>query len=162
MAVWTPRGEGPFPLLLTAPRDYQRFWAEDALARGYAVCLFPGVDSHHRETDYPGYEKVWETFRREYPNATWTEISTKGWLAGRCIDYLLSDQSLVRIEPDHIAIIGFSRYGKQPITMTLKFVGMHPSFAPMPPEKHTIKAKDTIDLILKLTKWFGKYGYEIE
>ena len=113
MAVWTPQGEGPFPLLLTAPRDYQRFWAEDALARGYAVCLFPGVDSHHRETDYPGYEKVWETFRREYPNATWTEISTKGWLASRCIDYLLSDQSVVRIEPDHIAIIGFSRYGKQ-------------------------------------------------
>ena len=64
------------------------------------------MDSHHREADYPGYEKVWETFRREYPNATWTEISTKGWLASRCIDYLLSDQSIVRIEPYHIAIIG--------------------------------------------------------
>ena len=113
MAVWTPQAEGPFPLLLTAPRFYQRFWAEDALARGYAVCLFPGVDSHHREENYPEYERVWETFRREYPDATWTEISAKSWLASRCIDYLLSEQSVVRIEPDHIAIIGFSRYGKQ-------------------------------------------------
>lgn len=52
--------------------------------------------------------------------------------------------------------------GKQPITMKLKFVGMHPSFAPMPPEKHTIKAKDTIDLYLKLTRWFAKFGYEIK
>jgi hypothetical protein len=65
MAVWTPQASGSFPLLLTAPRFYQRFWAEDALARGYAVCLYPGVDSHHREEDYPGYERVWETFRRE-------------------------------------------------------------------------------------------------
>jgi dienelactone hydrolase len=113
MTVWTPKGEGPFPLLLTAPKDYQLLWAGDALARGYAVCLFPGVDSHHRERNYAGYEKVWETFRREYPKATWTEISTKGWLASRCIDYLLSEQSVVRIKPDHIAIIGFSRYGKQ-------------------------------------------------
>jgi dienelactone hydrolase len=113
MAVWTPQAEGPFPLLLTAPRDYQQFWAEDALARGYAVCLFPGLDSHHQEGDYADYGKVWDAFRREYPKATWTEISTKGWLASRCIDYLLGDQSVVRIEPDHIAIIGFSRYGKQ-------------------------------------------------
>ena len=52
--------------------------------------------------------------------------------------------------------------GKQPITMKLTFVGMHPSFAPMPPEKHTIKAKDTFDLYLKLTRWFAKYGYEIK
>ena len=52
--------------------------------------------------------------------------------------------------------------GKQPITMKLKFVGIHPSFAPMPPEQHVIKAKDIIDLYLKLTRWFGKYGYEIK
>ena len=112
MALWVPKGKGPFPLLLTAPRFYQRYWAEDALARGYAVCLFPGVDSHHRETDYPGYDSVWETIRREYPKATWTEISTKGWLASRCIDYLLGDQSVAKIAAGKIAIIGFSRYGK--------------------------------------------------
>jgi len=53
-------------------------------------------------------------------------------------------------------------FGKQPITMKLKFDGIHPSFAPMPPENHTIKAKDIIDLYLKVTRWFGKYGYEIK
>ena len=63
---------------------------------------------------------------------------------------------------EYISMVVIKDSGKQPITMTLKFVGMHPSFAPMPPEKHTIKAKDTIDLILKLTKWFRKYGYEIK
>ena len=113
MALWLPDGNGPFPLLLTAPRFYQRYWGEDALKRGYAVCLFPGVDSHHREADYPGYDSVWQTIRKEYPRATWTEISTKGWLASRCIDYLLGDQSVAEIDADKIAIIGFSRYGKQ-------------------------------------------------
>jgi dienelactone hydrolase len=98
---------------LTAPKDYQLLWAADALARGYAVCLFPGIDSHHRTPGYVGFESVWDVFRTEYPGATWTEISTKGWLASRCIDYLLSDQSPAQIEPDQIAIIGFSRYGKQ-------------------------------------------------
>ena len=113
MALWLPDGKDRFPLLLTAPRFYQRYWAEDALKRGYAVCLFPGVDSHHREADYPDYDSVWQTVRKEYSKATWTEISTKGWLASRCIDYLLGDQSVAKIDADKIAIIGFSRYGKQ-------------------------------------------------
>ena len=96
-----------------APKDYQLLWAEDALSRGYAVCLYPGIDSHHRHDDYPGYESLWETFRQEYPDAKWTEINAKGWLASRCIDYLLSDESVLPVEPSQIAIIGFSRYGKQ-------------------------------------------------
>ena len=115
MVLWAPSGAGPFPLLLTAPRFYQRYWAEDALERGYAVCLFPGVDSHHREADYAGYDSVWQTVRREFPDATWTEISTKAWLASRCIDYLMGDSSVAKISPGQIAIIGFSRYGKQAI-----------------------------------------------
>ena len=52
--------------------------------------------------------------------------------------------------------------GKQPITMKLEFDGIPPSFAPMPPEEHIIKAKDIIDLYIKLRRWFGKYGYEIK
>jgi len=118
MAVWTPPGEGPFPLLLTAPRFYHRFWAEDALARGYAVCLYPGVDSHHREADYPDYDSIWNTVRKEYPKATWTEISAKGWLASRCLDFLLAEESVVAVDPAKIGIIGFSRYGKQAMIAT--------------------------------------------
>jgi len=52
--------------------------------------------------------------------------------------------------------------GKQPITLKMKFDGIPPSFAPMPPEEHTIKATDIIDLCLKLKRWFGKYGYELK
>ena len=52
--------------------------------------------------------------------------------------------------------------GKQPIVLKLKFNGIYPSFAPMPPEEHSIRAKDIIDLYLKLKRWFGKYGYEIK
>ena len=52
--------------------------------------------------------------------------------------------------------------GKMPITLELKFDGTYPSFAPMPPEEHLIRAKDIIDLFLKLKRWFGKYGYEIK
>jgi hypothetical protein len=89
MWLWLPAGDGPFPLLLTAPRDYQIPWAELAVQRGYAVCLYPGVDSHHREPAYPGYDSIWQTFRDEYPQATWTEILTKAWLAGRTLDFLL-------------------------------------------------------------------------
>ena len=51
--------------------------------------------------------------------------------------------------------------GKQPITMKLKFDSIYPCFAPMPPELHTIKAKDIIELYLKLERWLRKYGYKI-
>ena len=111
--VWVPKGEGPFPILLTQPRYYQLRWAELALERGYIACLYPGVDSHHREKDFPRYESVWQDFRREYPKATWSEISTKAWLASRALDYLLAPSSGYRFAPGKVGIIGFSRYGKQ-------------------------------------------------
>ncbi|MFH1924595.1 MAG: alpha/beta hydrolase, partial [Planctomycetota bacterium] len=111
--VWVPPGKGPFPVLLVAPRYYQIPWAKMALARGYLVCLFPGVDSHHREADYPGYDSVWEKFRAEYPEATWTEISTKAWLAGRMLDYLLDPKYEYPVAAGQVGIIGWSRYGKQ-------------------------------------------------
>ena len=40
--VWVPKGEGPFPILLTQPRYYQLRWAELALERGYIACLYTG------------------------------------------------------------------------------------------------------------------------
>ncbi len=113
MWVWLPEGDGPFPLLLTAPRDYQIPWAELALERGYAVCLYPGVDSHHREPAYPGYHSIWQEFRKEYPQATWTEIITKAWLAGRALDYLFDPEREYPLAEGQVGIIGFSRYGKQ-------------------------------------------------
>ena len=63
---------------------------------------------------------------------------------------------------DYKATIQIRDSGKQPITMDLKFDGIFPSFAPMPPEEHTIKATDIVDLCVKLKKWFGKYGYNLQ
>jgi len=111
--VWLPGGEGPHPVLLTAPRYYQIPWAEMALQRGYLVCLYPGVDSHHREAEYPGYDSIWQQFRAEYPEATWTEISTKAWLASRALDYVLDPKHGYRVAEGQVGIIGWSRYGKQ-------------------------------------------------
>jgi len=50
---------------------------------------------------------------------------------------------------------------KTPVTIKLKFNGILPCAAPMPPEEHEIKAASIIDLYLKLNKWFNKYGYAI-
>ena len=113
MEVWTPKKNGPSPLIIIAPRFYQIYWAEDALERGYTVCLFPGVDSHHREKDFPGYDSVWKDFQSDYPKSNWTEISTKAWLASRCIDYLTSKIFEGEVDENKISMIGFSRYGKQ-------------------------------------------------
>ncbi len=113
MQVWIPVGEGPFPLLLTAPRFYQMGWAEEAIRRGYMVCLYPGVDSHHEEEAYPEYQTVWEGFRKAYPQASWGEIAVKAWLAGRTLDVLLDPKYGYPVANGQVGIIGFSRYGKQ-------------------------------------------------
>ena len=113
MWVWVPKGEGPFPVLLTQPRGYQIPWAEMALKRGYIVALYPGLCYTHREKAYPGYQSVYRTFQREYPQATWSSITTKAWLAGRALDYLLDPRYGYRTGRGQVGIIGFSRYGKQ-------------------------------------------------
>lgn len=112
--VWKLRGEDQArPLLLTQPYHKQIPWAEMALKRGYAVCLYPGVDSYHLEPDFPGYDSIWRKLRQEYPAATWTEIICKAWIAGRCLDYLLKEENGYRIDRNQVGMIGFSRYGKQ-------------------------------------------------
>ena len=50
--------------------------------------------------------------------------------------------------------------GKTPVQMQLKFIGIPPAFAPMPPEEHIIKAGNILELGLKTTKWLKKFGYE--
>lgn len=115
LCLWIPKGNGPFPVLLVAPRYYQIPWAKEALARGYLVCLFPGVDHMHQEAEYPGYENAWKQFRAAYSDVTWTEIAAKAWLASRCLDYLLDTKYGYTIAPGQVGIIGHSRYGKQSV-----------------------------------------------
>ncbi len=51
--------------------------------------------------------------------------------------------------------------GKQPIVIEMKYSTYPTSFAPMPPEEHIIRAKDITELVLKLNRWFSKYGYKM-
>ena len=107
-------GQDPYPILLTQPRHYQIPWGEAAVKRGYITCFYPGVDYNHREAQFPGYESAWRAFKAEYPGATWSSsLAIQAWLAGRALDYLLSDRCDLKIDPRHVAIIGHSRYGKQ-------------------------------------------------
>ncbi|NQZ58768.1 MAG: hypothetical protein HRT88_15050 [Lentisphaeraceae bacterium] len=52
--------------------------------------------------------------------------------------------------------------GKKPITMNLKFCGTYPYATPMPPEEHQVKAENILDLHLKISRWFKKFGYIIK
>ena len=119
IALWEPAASDitSKPLLLTQPRHYQRQkWGEEALKRGYVVCIYPGLDAHHNEEDYPGYEHVWQTFKSEYPEATWgSSLGIQAWLASRTLDYLLDPQYGYQIDTNTVGITGFSRYGKQAI-----------------------------------------------
>jgi hypothetical protein len=63
---------------------------------------------------------------------------------------------------EYKSTIQIKNSGKQPVVMKLKFDGIYPSFAPMPPEEHKIKAKDIIELYQKLNRWFGKFNYEVK
>ena len=63
---------------------------------------------------------------------------------------------------EYQTLIQIKDSGKQPVTMKFKFTGLPPSFAPMPPEKHVLKAKDLPELFLKLNRWVSKYGYEFK
>ncbi len=50
---------------------------------------------------------------------------------------------------------------KQPIVIRMKYATFPTSFTPMPPEEHIIRAKDIAELVLKLNRWFAKYGYKM-
>ena len=62
----------------------------------------------------------------------------------------------------YISIIKIKDSGKNPVEMALKFDGILPFAAPMPPEEHTIKAPAILDLYSKAARWFKKYGYELQ
>lgn len=62
---------------------------------------------------------------------------------------------------EYISIIKIKDSGKNPVEMLLKFDGILPFAAPMPPKEHTIKALAVLDLYTKVARWFKKYGYEL-
>jgi len=63
---------------------------------------------------------------------------------------------------DYISKIRIKNSGKNPVEMILKFDGIPPFAAPMPPEEYTIKAPTILDIFTKVIQWFKKYGYELK
>ncbi|MDZ7700248.1 MAG: hypothetical protein U5R49_26080 [Deltaproteobacteria bacterium] len=62
----------------------------------------------------------------------------------------------------YLCTISIKKSGKNPIQMVLEFDGIPPFAAPMPPERHEIKAPSILELYVKVARWFKKYGYEIK
>ena len=88
----------PCPLFMT--QTNHRKWASIGVSRGYVACVYPGADADD-QTD---------VFRLAYPDATWTLIPRRAWLASRALDYLLTLDTIIH---DQVAITGHSRNGKQ-------------------------------------------------
>jgi len=63
---------------------------------------------------------------------------------------------------DYISILKIKDSGKNPVEILLKFDGILPFAAPMPPKEHTVKAPSILDLCKKVARWFKKYGYELK
>ncbi|MCK4303109.1 MAG: hypothetical protein KAY24_02605 [Candidatus Eisenbacteria sp.] len=52
--------------------------------------------------------------------------------------------------------------GTNPVTIKLKFVGIPPFVAPMPPDEHTITAPTVVELFRKVQRWLKKHGYTFD
>ena len=63
---------------------------------------------------------------------------------------------------DYNASITVKDSGKNPIELKLKFDGIYPFAAPMPPEQHSIKAPTIAELMTKAIRWFHKFGYDLK
>ncbi|HUT25206.1 MAG TPA: alpha/beta fold hydrolase [Sumerlaeia bacterium] len=118
ICLWMPKGEGPFPVLLTVPVEWQVdrncLWPQAALKRGYAACLYPGVSfTCQPAKGYEAYKDALGAFRREYPEATMADLPGNAWIASRTLDYLLDPKYECPIAANQVCIIGHSRYGKQ-------------------------------------------------
>ena len=51
--------------------------------------------------------------------------------------------------------------GKKPVELVLKFNGIYPDMAPMPPKENSFKAATIINLYSNLKRWFNKHGHEV-
>jgi len=93
-----PTGKGPFPVFLT--QWNHREWAQVAVRRGYAGCVYAGADS---KDDTEKYSEIWAG---QYD---FTRLMRRSFAAYRVIDYLYT---LPYIDKDKIGITGHSRNGK--------------------------------------------------
>jgi len=97
--LYLPNGKTPAPVFLC---DSDRYlpWAEGAMEKGFAVCIYNAPDNADESKAYANlfgpYD--WSAFRR------------RGWSAGRAIDWL---ETLDFIDARKVCIAGHSRSAKQ-------------------------------------------------
>jgi dienelactone hydrolase len=92
-----PPGNGPFPVLIT--QWNHREWAQIAVRRGYAACVYAGADT---KDDTEEYSEIWAG---QYD---FTRLMRRAYGASRVIDYLYT---LPFIDKNKIGITGHSRNG---------------------------------------------------
>lgn len=93
-----PEGKGPFPVYMT--QWTHRHWAQIAVRRGYAGCVYAAADGND---DSQAYQAL-------YPEYDFSGLMRRAWAASRVIDYLISKPQINKYQ---IAIAGHSRNGKQ-------------------------------------------------
>ena len=98
LEVFTPPGEGPFPVFMT--QWNHRGWAQIAVRRGYMGLIYAGADAKDDTREY----------LELYPDYDWSTLMARAWGAHRAVDYLYT---LDEVDKSKIAITGHSRNGKQ-------------------------------------------------
>ena len=97
LELMIPPGDGPFPVFIT--QWNHREWAQIAVRRGYAGCVYAGADSND---DTEKYSEIWAG-RYDF-----TRLMRRAWGASRAVDYLYT---LPFIDKEKIGISGHSRNG---------------------------------------------------
>lgn len=97
--LFIPNGRGRKPVFLT--QWNHREWALLGLRRGYIGCRYAAAD---RRDDTDAWRDLY------VPDYDFTKLMRRAWAAHRVVDYLVQ---LDEVRPEHIAIAGHSRNGKQ-------------------------------------------------
>ncbi len=99
LELMIPPGDGPFPVFLT--QWNHREWAQVAVRRGYAGCIYAGSDD---KDDTEKYAEIWAG------KYDFSRLMRRAYGASRAVDYLYT---LPFVDKNKIALTGHSRNGKQ-------------------------------------------------
>ncbi len=99
LELMIPPGDGPFPVFLT--QWNHREWAQVAVRRGYAGCIYAGSDD---KDDTEKYAEIWAG------KYDFSRLMRRAYGASRAVDYLCT---LPFVDKNRIALTGHSRNGKQ-------------------------------------------------
>jgi dienelactone hydrolase len=99
LELMIPPGDGPFPVFLT--QWNHREWAQVAVRRGYAGCVYAGSDD---KDDTEKYAEIWAG------KYDFSRLMRRAFGASRAVDYLYT---LPFVDKNKIALTGHSRNGKQ-------------------------------------------------